>query len=403
MTGMRPDSILVWRLNDNFRETVPDIVTLPQHFKSYGYHTESIGKVLHNYNGIRDNEYSWTVPARMDQVNHFSDYAQKEKGWTGRNRGPAAEMIVAKDSDYADGLITEDAVSTIQRLAKSDKPFFLAVGFLKPHSPYNAPKKYWDLYQEGEMDALGPTAPPKKVPELNWFNFRELRNFPDVPDQGPIPEELGRRLRHGYYAATSYLDSNVGRIFEALKETGLYDSTIIVFWSDHGYHLGESGHWTKVTARDLDARIPLIVRVPGIEGGITESIVETTDIFPALVELCGLPVIEGLDGLSFGGTIDDPKHAARGAALTQTCRPWPSNGEIEQMGYSLRTERWRYSQWINWRTKELMAEELYDHSSDPLELQNLNGVPEFEVILERIRKLMDVERQGKESSMAVDD
>ena len=158
-----------------------------------------------------------------------------------------------------------------------------------------------------------------------------------------------------------------------------------------------------MTARDLDARIPLIVRVPGIEGGITESIVETTDIFPTLVELCGLPVIEGLDGLSFGGTIDDPKHAARGAALTQTCRPWPSNGEIEQMGYSLRTERWRYSQWINWRTKELMAEELYDHSSDPLELQNLNGVPEFEVILERIRKLMDVERQGKESSMAVDD
>lgn len=119
MTGMRPDSILVWRLNDNFRETVPDIVTLPQHFKSHGYHTESIGKVLHNYNGIRDNEYSWTVPARMDQVNHFSDYAQKEKGWTGRNRGPAAEMIVAKDSDYADGLITEDAVSTIQRLAKA--------------------------------------------------------------------------------------------------------------------------------------------------------------------------------------------------------------------------------------------------------------------------------------------
>ena len=131
------------------------------------------------------------------------------------------------------------------------------------------------------------------MPELNWFNFRELRNFPDVPDRGPIPEKLGRRLRHGYYAATSYLDANVGRILGALKETGLYDSTIIVFWSDHGYHLGESGHWTKVTARNLDARIPLIVRVPGIDGGFTDSIVETTDIFPTLVELCGLPGIEG--------------------------------------------------------------------------------------------------------------
>ena len=392
ITGMRPDSISVWRLNDHFRETAPDVITMPEHFKNHGYHTESIGKVLHNYNKIRDNDRSWSVPARMDQVNHFDDYAQKDMGWSGPNRGPAAENVVAKDSDYADGLITDDAVSTIQLLAKSEKPFFLAVGFLKPHSPYNAPRRYWDLYRREDMNSLGPESKPLGVPELNWFHFREIRNFPDVPDAGPIPDATARTLRHGYYAATSYLDANVGRLLDALEENDLMDNTLIVFWSDHGYHLGESSHWTKVSARDLDARIPLLVRVPGMDAGSTEAIVESTDLFPTLAELCGLPALSGLDGVSFKNTLEDPAQPARETALTQTCRPWPSNGEIEQMGYSLRSERWRYIRWIDHRTKKLLAEELYDHDNDPLERRNLSDEPRVEKDLDRMRSLLAATR-----------
>jgi len=155
LTGMRPDSISVWHLKDNFRKLNPDVVTLPQYMKEHGYHTESIGKILHNYNNIRDNENSWSVPARLDQENHFFDYAFPENSWKGTSKGAIAENADVEDSAYVDGRITEDAISTIKRLAGKEHPFFLAVGFLKPHSPFNAPLKYWDLYNREDMNPLG--------------------------------------------------------------------------------------------------------------------------------------------------------------------------------------------------------------------------------------------------------
>jgi len=387
ITGMRPDSISVWRLNQDFRKLNPDIVTLPQHFKGNGYHTESIGKVLHNYGGIRDNEKSWSVLARMDQENHFRDYALKKNGWKGKSRGIAAENEDVEDEAYVDGRITQDAVSTIQRLAQQEEPFFLAVGFLKPHSPYNAPRKYWDLYRREDMKPLGPVTRTENVPDYNWFDFSEIRLLSDIPNEGPIPDELARRLRHGYYAATSFVDSNVGQLLDALEQAGIADNTIVVFWSDHGYHLGENDHWTKVMARDLDGHVPLIVKAPGKQVARTEAIVEYTDLYPTLVELCGLPEMDGLDGKSFRHVIDNPKLAARDAALTQVCRPWPK-GEIEQMGYSLRNERYRYTQWIDHRSKTLLAEELYDHQTDPLERNNLAANPESQNASLELRLLM---------------
>ncbi|MDE0839933.1 MAG: sulfatase-like hydrolase/transferase, partial [Kiritimatiellae bacterium] len=215
LTGMRPDSISVWRLNTHFRKTAPDVVTLPQYFKKHGYHTESIGKILHNYAGITDDINSWSTPARFAQVSHFGDYALKESK-PGKMKGIAAENADVGDDAYVDGKITADALATIQRLAKEDKPFFLAVGFLKPHSPYNAPGKYWDLYDRDDIRPLGPTSRPEGVTELAWFNFVELTGFSDAPRTGPFSRELGARLRHGYYAATSYVDANVGRLLDAL-------------------------------------------------------------------------------------------------------------------------------------------------------------------------------------------
>ena len=389
MTGMHPDSISVWRLNDHFRETAPDVITLPQHFKANGYHTESIGKVLHNYNKIRDNELSWSVPARMDQENHFTDYAFEENSRKGNTKGLVAEMANVPDEAYDDGRITEDAVETIQRLAEQDQPFFLAVGFLKPHSPYNAPTAYWNLYDREDMKPLGPVDRPENQPDYNWFYYRELRNFPEIPNEGPISDEQAQRLRHGYYAATSYVDSNVGQLLKALEESGQAENTIVVFWSDHGYHLGENDHWTKVMARELDAQVPLLLYVPGKAPGRTSAIVEYTDLYPTLVELCKLPTVDELDGISFAPVLDSPERDAREAALTQVSRPWPTNRLIEQMAYSIRTKDFRYTRWVDFESREVLAEELYDHRIDTFERNNLAPLSEFQAEKERHAQLLD--------------
>jgi iduronate 2-sulfatase len=388
LTGMRPDTISVWRLNTHFRKTAPDVVTLPQYFRRHGYHTESIGKILHNYAGITDDENSWSTPARFAQINHFGDYALKDSK-PGKMKGIAAESADVGDDAYIDGKITEDALATIQRLTKEEKPFFLAVGFLKPHSPYNAPKKYWDLYDRNDIRPLGPTSRPEGVTDLAWFNFVELTGFSDVPRTGPLTKKLAARLRHGYYAATSYVDANVGRLLEALEESGEAENTIVIFWSDHGYHLGENGHWTKVTARDLDGHVPLIVHAPGKTAGRTKAIVEYIDIYPTLAGLCELPVPQGLDGRSFEVILDNPKRNGKQAAFTQVCRPWPGRKRVEQMGYSLRTQRYRYTRWVDFKTKKTLAEELYDTKSDPSERNNLIGNPDSAATSARLAKLMD--------------
>ena len=196
-------------------------------------------------------------------------------------------------------------------------------------------------------------------------------------------------MRHGYYAASSFVDANVGRLLEALKDSGTADNTVVVFWSDHGYHLGENSHWTKVTARELDAHVPLIVRAPGKTAGRSSAILEYIDLYPTLAALCGLPEPEGLDGESFVKILDNPHLKGKQAAFTQVCRPWPGSGEIEEMGYSLRTERYRYTRWVDFETKEVLAEELYDHNLDPMERKNLAGNAEHKAIRKRLREMMD--------------
>lgn len=392
LTGQRPDSISVWKLNTNFRDTAPNAVTLPQHFKRNGYHTEAIGKVLHNYNkNMRDNDLSWSVPARLDKLNHFRDYGLPAN--TPPTTGKLEKTIVAESADvdddaYVDGKIVDDAVKTLRKLASSDQPFFLAVGFMKPHSPYNAPKKYWDLYDRSAMKAMGPETRPDKQSDLNWWDSSEIRGFADVPNQGPIPIDVAQRMRHGYYAATSYADANIGKILNALEGSGAADNTIIMFWSDHGYHLGENGHWAKVTVRELDAHVPLLVATPSGLRGKTEAIVEYIDLYPTLSDLCGLPTPTNLDGKSFLSVLENPNSEFREAALTQVCRPWSPKAPIEQMGYSIRTDRYRYTQWLNFKTKETVAEEFYELTMDPYQRDNRIHDVSLTEVLEEHRKLM---------------
>jgi len=370
LTGMRPDSINVYRLNTHFRETAPDVITLPQHFKNNGYHTESIGKIYHNYANIRD-EKSWSVPARLDQESHFDDYVLTTSIKKDAKKGIAAESAEYQGDKYVDDKITTDAIQTINTLKNSKEPFFLAVGFMKPHSPYNAPKKFWELYKGEEIAVLGPEDVPNNVPKLNWFNYKEIRTLTDLPKKGAFSKEIAQRLRHGYYAATSYLDDNLGQIIQALKDNGLYDNTIIVFWSDHGYHLGENSHWTKATTRELDTRVPLIFRIPGQKPFVSTVITEYIDIYPTLAELSHLPLPANIDGRSFNQLFNDDSYKHKESALSQTARPWPSNKPIKHMAYTIRTDEYRYTRWINIKSQQVIAEELYHTEKDLLERDNL--------------------------------
>ena len=390
ITGQRPDTISVWKLNTHFRDTIPDVITLPQHFKANGYHTEAIGKVLHNYGAKqKDNELSWSTPARLDKISHFKDYVQDSN----IPKGSAKKTIVAErptieNHAYVDEQITEDAVRTIKRLAEQNAPFFLAVGFMKPHSPYNAPKEYWDLYQREEMKALCSEVHPEGVSDLNWWDSSEIRGFTDVPDKGPIPTETAARMRHGYYAATSYTDANIGKVINALEASGTADNTIIVFWSDHGYHLGENGHWAKVTLRELDAQVPLLITLPGNRSANTDAIVEYIDLYPTLSELCSLPQPIDIDGKSFACVLENPKSEFRRTALTQVCRPWSPNAPIETMGYSIRTADYRYTQWIDHNSKAMISEELYELEKDPYQRVNIGSTSGFRDIVSDHRLLL---------------
>jgi iduronate 2-sulfatase len=221
------------------------------------------------------------------------------------------------------------------------------------------------------MNALGSTKAPSGVPEQNWWDSSEIRTFADIPKKGPISEETASRMRHGYYAATSYADANIGKALDALEESGAADNTIIVLWSDHGYHLGENSQWAKVTVRELDARVPLIISIPGGQSGSTKALVESIDLYPTLSELCGLPASEAIDGRSFKSVLSNSNSSFRSAALTQVCRPWSNKAPIEQMAYSIRTDQHRYTQWLDFETNELIAEELYAIENDLLQRDNL--------------------------------
>jgi iduronate 2-sulfatase len=393
ITGQRPDSISVWKLNTNFRDTTPDAITLPQHFKTHGYHTEAIGKVLHNYYPkMRDNALSWSTPARLDKLSHFTDYAlAKNVPQGGAKKSIITEEADVDDSAYVDGKIAADAVKTIHQLAAQDRPFFLAVGFMKPHSPYNAPQKYWDLYERSNLKALAPETRPKNMSELNWWDSGEIRTYDDVPTKGTIPRETAARMRHGYYAATSYLDANVGRVLKALKESGADARTIVVLWSDHGYHLGENGHWAKVTVRELDAQIPLLISVPGRAPAKTNAIFESVDLYPTLSDLCGLPAPTAIDGRSAIEVINDPSSEFRPAALTQVARPWAGENPIDTMGYSIRTPHYRYTQWRDHKTKAILSEELYQLDDDPFQRQNLAEDANLTQVLSTHRTLLNHE------------
>lgn len=386
MTGLRPDSTKVWDLATRFRHTIPDAVTLPQQFMKHGYHAVSYGKVFHN--PWPDNA-SWSEPHSWPKNSLWSKEAKaqhaefrrkmradgRSESQVKRIRAAATEVVDTPDHKHVDGAIAEQALAAMKRLAKQDKPFFLAAGFVRPHLPFVVPRKYWDLYQADAIELASNAYLPKDSPAFAMNTMYELRDYMDfigtpTPPDGSLTEAQQRRLKHGYYASVSFIDALIGRLLDELDRLDLAENTIVVLWGDHGWKLGEHNSWCKQSNYEIDARVPLIIRAPGASanGRKTQALVELVDVYPTLCELAGLPVSDHLEGQSIVPLLSGPDQPWKQAAFSQFPR---KDGPTPLMGYSMRTDRYRYIEWQDRRSREVVATELYDHRNDPEENTNV--------------------------------
>jgi iduronate 2-sulfatase len=389
MTGLRPDTLAIWDLPTHFRDVRPDVVTLPELFKQNGYFTQNIGKVFHNWRQeTHGDPQSWCVPAMMHYATHGSDVAVVD-GELPENLVTTVrtECLDVPDEAYFDGRIAAEAVEALREV--KDRPFFLAVGFWKPHLPFNPPKKYWDMYDPATISLPPNPDRPENVPEIALHNGQELLGKKGMD----LTDDEVRELRRGYYAAITYLDAQVGKVLDELDRLELADRTLVVFWSDHGFHLGEHDLWCKTSNFELDAHVPMMIATPKPKnpGATADGLVELLDIYPTVADLCGLKKPASLDGVSLVPILKDPGATVKTGAYTQHPRPAYYKGKPEAMGCSLRTLDHRYTEWRDYATGEIVARELYDHRSDPRETKNLAGQPghggEVEQLTQELRKV----------------
>jgi uncharacterized sulfatase len=381
MTGLRPGTTRVFDLQYHFRQDLPDVETLPQMFMKAGYYAGRVGKIYHygNPNDIGtsglDDPASWQEhvnPAGRDKTALEPDVMN----YTPRNKGLGSAMAFladkqGKDEEHTDGKVATEAIRLLE--AHKDKPFFLGVGFYKPHCPWITPGKYFDMY---DMNAI---TLPKIAPDFqkNAVEAALLSTKP-WPYKG-VTFDQARECKRAYYAAISFVDAQIGRVLDAVDRLGLRDNTIIVFWSDHGYHLGEHGLWMKQSVYEESARVPLIICVPGLNsaGQMSARTVELVDLYPTLADLAGLTPPKGLEGFSVRSLLENPQAEWVHAAYTQVQRnTYP--------GYSVRTERWRYTEWDD----GAKGRELYDHQADPQELHNLASDPQSASVVAELQALM---------------
>jgi iduronate 2-sulfatase len=389
LTGKRPDTLRVWDNSTHFRKRNPGIITLPQIFKSQGYHTLSIGKIFH---GTLPDPPSWNhrrlppvtakyymSPETQARQKKRADAALKlgrTQGWIDAYlRGPATEAFDAPDSSYRDGALTEIALQMLSEY-NSKQPFFLAVGFSKPHLPFVAPQRYWNLYRREEIPLAPNNFMPKGAPRFAINSHTEFACYEDLvrapnPTEGQLTEDQARLLKHGYYACVSFIDAQIGRIFDCLDTLGLRENTIVVVTGEHGYKLGEHGSWGKMTNYEIDLRFPLIISVPGkTDTGVsTSALVEIVDIYPTVCELAGLKTRPDLEGISLVPLFQDSERPWKQAAFSQFARGFA----YRFMGKSMRTERYRFTEWRDRIDNSLAATELYDHETDPQENINIAG------------------------------
>ena len=383
LTGRRPDTTGVHDLETHFRAALPEVVTLPQHFKNSGYYVHGVGKIYH---GGYDDPASWSVPwerargpsygpAGQRRLEELRSQAGQRGADVSRVRGLPCEAPEVADAFLLDGWTANRAEEILASRKGEAAPFFLAVGFSKPHLPFVAPRSYWELHDPAQLPVAEPAPPPRGAPSFAPQFGGELRKYTGIPASGPIPEATARELVHGYYAAVSFMDAQVGRVLDALERHGFSDDTIVILWGDHGWHLGDHGMWCKHTNYEEATRSALVLAAPGhaAAGRTTDTLVEFVDIYPTLADLCGLPPPDGLEGHSFAPLLDDPTRAWKPAALSQYPRHGPGTGPL--MGYAIRTDRYRYVEWRSRKDGAVVARELYDHRTDPREDQSVADDP----------------------------
>lgn len=372
MTGMRPDTIRVWGLKKHFREEKPKVITLPQWFKQHGYHTHSIGKIYHGSGKPSTDPPSWSGQPEFDHCEKIDQYLLPKNRTGGKAAG--AESSPSADSDHLDGKVAEAAIQKLRLLKRTRQPFFLAVGFRKPHMPFSAPAKYWALYDRAKLAQPINPRMPKGAPAIAAHQWPEARGYTDIPRQGAITAAKVAELRHGYYAATSFTDAQVGRVVGELKRLGLDRNTVISLYSDHGFHVGEHNLWGKLTNYEIGTRVPLLFVTPDqpTRGQVVRQAVELLDLYPTLTTLCGLKPPANLEGTCLAGHLSG-RAPAKNFALSQFPRPVAYNFKTrppQRMGYSLRDDRYRFTQWIDFASGHVLAEEFYDYNQARPEQKN---------------------------------
>jgi arylsulfatase A-like enzyme len=418
LTGLRPDSAGVHGNHAHYRDRHPDIETLPQLFKNRGYFTAACGKINH---GVFPEEKapkwdtmgdppSWSVPAFRPGPRYYYTEEGIEAAQGAFRRmfperpidewdqylvfGPLTEAAPVEDGVLYDGQVADRAVRHLEEFGnKRDQPFFLAVGFIKPHSPYVAPAKYFDLYDPGKLATADRQEMPVGAPSFAGHGSGEKRRYTDQPKQGRFTTGNQRQTKQAYYACISFIDAQIGRVLDSLEENNLAENTVVVLWSDHGYHLGEKGLWGKTTNYELDTRVAFICRVPGMvsAGRRCRALVELVDVYPTLVDLCGLPLPPHLEGTCLSPLLEDPDRPWKSAAFSQFTR-----GRLR--GYALTDGRHRYVEWVEAGDPEtIVARELYDHREDPGEMRNLAGLSGRSGLVEALAAQLDKGRGWKEA------
>jgi len=437
LTGKRPDYTKIWDLRTKMRDMNPDILTLPQYFISQGYTTTGVGKIYHpscvdkNVDGP-----SWSIPfvKKVDDSYYASGYglpaagfyqlpetkeliAKAKENTAADNKdtevdeesapkmkaGPSIESADVPDDAYIDGADVKKAVEMMKDLSGKDKPFFLAVGIHKPHLPFVAPKKYWDLYKRDDMPLAKFQKHALNSPDIAYTRSAELRNYTDIPplcsftDQSKdigLAIDKQKELIHGYYACVSYSDALVGQLLDELDSLGLADNTIIILWGDHGWHLGDHDLWCKHTDFEQATHAPLIISAPGIKPSKSDSQTEFVDVFPTLCDLAGIGIPKNLDGVSLVPLMKNSQSTVKDYSVSQYNRK-ENKKQIE--GYSVRTKRYRYTEWLAdykanhiYSTSKIVGTELYDYEKDPLETVSRIDDPEYKNVQKEMKAyLMD--------------
>lgn len=386
LTGTRPETNGIMNLKSKIRDLQPDIVTLPQLFKQNGYQTAAVGKVFDPRNvksRKEDDPISWSIPYQEP-----------------KNKLKKSKYAVASydepEINFVDGVIIDQAQQRLNSMLKTDKPFFLAVGFKKPHLPFVAPKQYFDIYNREELPLASFQQVPLHGQEKFLFhkNTELKRSYKTKIDtetnhkyqEGPLTKAQQQELLHGYYASVSFIDKLVGDLLQSLEDTGMAKNTIVVLWGDHGFHLGDHGLWGKHTTMEQATRVPLIIKLPGQNPRVYQNPVELLDLYPTLASLAGLPMPKILEGDDLTPVLTDKTQSIDKVAISQYRRG-------KAYGYSMRTNKYRYTEWID-ENKKVLYRDLYDLQSDPLETINIIDEPQFKDTVTSLAAKLRQNKQG---------